>query len=177
MNSKKKKSVIIISLIVINAIFICGTFLLFYKINLKNKSISKIKEDIIFYEKRLENIKNIEKSLSDSEENGNAIKKVFLNKESIINFIERLEYLAKQTNVGLDMKSVNISSESSRVPVFSFSIRGSFTDIYDYLKFIESESYQITLAKAYFNKSEESSGWEASFDLELLSFQNDNGSN
>ena len=52
MNSKKKKPVIIIlSIIVINAIFICGIFLLFYNINLKNKSINKIKEDIIFTKK------------------------------------------------------------------------------------------------------------------------------
>ena len=39
-------------------------------------------------EKRIENIKSIEKSLSNSEENSNAIKKVFLDKESIIDFIK-----------------------------------------------------------------------------------------
>lgn len=178
MTNKNKKFIIIILLMIsINIVFIGGAFLLFHNIDLKKKSVSKTKEDIIFYEKRMENIKNIEESLSESEKNRNTIKKVFLNKESIIDFIERLEYLAKQTNVELDMKSVNISSKGNEAPIFNFNIEGSFANIYDYLVFVENESYQVALNKIYLQKSEEFSDWEASFGLELLSFQNNNVSN
>ena len=75
------------------------------------------------------------------------------------------------------MKSVNISSEKNKAPIFNFSINSSFANVYNYLMFVENESYQIALNKAYFNKSEESSDWEASFELELLGFNNNNVSN
>ena len=178
MRNKRKNFITVVLLVILtNAVFVSGAFFLFYNINLKKKSINKVKKDIVFYEKRIENIKSIEKSLSNSEENSNAIKKVFLDKESIIDFIKRLEYLAGLTNVRLDMKSVNISAESNRAPVFSFDINGSFSNVYDYLVFIENESYQIALNKIYFQKSEELPGWEASFELELLSFKNNGVSN
>jgi hypothetical protein len=173
MNKNNKKFIsTIVFVAVFNLVFVFAAYFLSHNIGLEKKSILDIKNQLSFYEKRIENIKEIEKSLAGNKENFSKIKLVFLDKELLIDFIKELEYLAKQTGVFLEMRGVTVSSGVKEKPLFNFKLEGSFSSVYGYLVLLENDRYQLGLEKVYIQKPKQGDLWKANLEVRLLSFKN-----
>jgi len=170
-SDKKKFAVNIILVILLNLVLFFGCFALYYEIRSKKDFIFKIKQDIAFFEKRIENIKQVEKSLKETEDSRLEVESVFLDLRSVIDFIKRLEYFRNQSGVLLEMRGVNIPKDNDEKPVFEFVLTGPFPAIYKYLALLENDFYQSTLDQIYIERVPRSVDWQAVLKLRLLSFQ------
>lgn len=156
--------------ICLNVASICLLYLLFDNINLKRKDVSGIRSQIWQYEKRIANIKVLKKTLAELGAERSEINAAFLTENSIVNFIEELEYLSKKTGAQLKIKVVDLPSGAPERPRFHFSLEGSFLDIYHYLLLLENDRYQIGWDRVYIQRLEQVENWGANLQLELLSF-------
>ena len=126
---------------------------------------------IVLYEKRIKNVKNIEAALARFKEERSKRSGVFLDKDSLVKFVEELEYLAEKTGVEMEAGSVKFSKNSSgEKPVFVFKLTGDFKGIYQYLRLLENDVYLVKLERVNIQKLEESFKWNANLEVKLLSF-------
>lgn len=160
----------------LNVVLVGGLLFLIYSIKEERESVDSIREQLSLYERRIESVKELEKILSDTSSQQAEIKSVFLDKESIVNFIEELEYLSENGNLVLDMKGVNMPDDENLInekPSFSFSVSGAFADIYRYVALLENDRYHMNFEKVFIQKAQGGDVWEANIELQLLSYQNE----
>jgi len=143
MGSDKRKFVITIFFVVfLNAVFICITIFLFLRVDLEKESIQSLKERAGAYEERTKNTRDVERALANKEKEVVEVESIFLDKESIINFIEELENLAAQSNLQIEIKNVEGVTGGTEKPKFIVNTAGSFSDIYHFIVFLENGNYQ-----------------------------------
>ncbi len=162
-----KTSSLIIVLILVLFMF---EYFLLTKISDKKESFLKKQEELSFYWQSIENIKNIDKKLTLYKNEIEEIESVFLNETTIINFIERLEYLASKSALILELERVNVpGNQSGEKPIFDLTIKGDFSNIYQYINMLENDIYQLVFEKVFVKESLDF-GWEASLKIKLLSY-------
>ncbi len=170
-NSRKilKTTALIVFFILILIIL---EYFLLTKINTKKESFLKNQGELSFYWQSIENIKNTEKQLALHKKEISEIKSIFLNETSIIDFIQRLEYLAKQSKVSLEMERANIPrGESGEKPIFDLIIIGDFSEVYKFINLLENDIYQVVFEKVLIKESlSDQDKWEASTKIKLLSY-------
>ena len=162
--------------VLLNLMLVSGLLFLFYSINKERDSIKSIQKQLALYERRIESVKELEKVLSDTGSQQAEVKSVFLDKESLVNFIEELEYLSENSNLILDMKGVDMPNDKNSInekPRFSFSVSGAFADIYKYIILLENDRYRTNFEKVFIQKAQEDDGWKANIELQLTSYQNE----
>jgi len=157
--------------IVLNVILITLIYSLLQGIGSKKRSVFEIKKDTAFYVARIKNINEINKSLVVNKEAKGKIESVFLDENSLINFIKELEYFAQKTGMELDMKGVRILKETNSGAVFNFIVEGSFSGIYRYLTLLENSRYQLRFEGINIQKSLNDENWVAALELKVLSFR------
>ncbi|MBU1179038.1 hypothetical protein KKB69_01760 [Patescibacteria group bacterium] len=171
--NNKKFLISVILAVVLNLAFCFLAYLLARQINFKKNSFLETKNSIYFYEQRIKNIKDIKKELALRADKQNDIKLAFLNESSIVDFIERIEYLAKKAGVELKTRRADIAGGVEEKPVFDISLKGAFSNIYFFVSLLENDKYQLSFQRVYIQNPKLEKYWEADLELRLLSFEND----
>lgn len=145
-----------------------------------------IKNDILSLRKELlENIKKEEdggvlRRLAAGIEEGKVkINSLFLSESGLVRLIEGLESLGKNFGLNLKITSVFAGDDESK-PRVSFSIEGTFNQIFQYLYHVDNFPYPLSIEKAFFQKigagkeggKKEEGKWQVIFDVKLESYEN-----
>jgi len=140
-----------------------------FRIAFQKKMVVESKKEMALYDKRINNLKEIKKSLARNQENYSKMESVFLEEDSLVVFIQEMESLARHCGAALDIKGVVFNSQNNKYPSFTIFLKGSFSSIYNYLYLLENSKYQVAFGRL--NLQEEGDGsWGASLVLNFLSF-------
>lgn len=174
-NIDKKFAMTAAMILLVVVVLSLALFCLLSKIDEKDKAIGKIKNSLASCEERIRNSKDLKKGLKESEGSLAKIESVFFSKESVLDFIRRMEYLAQKSKIELSLQSVNFSEDNNKKPVINLTLVGQFADIYYYLSLLENDYYRISIEKAYIqkiiDKKSEADNWESGLEIKLLSFK------
>lgn len=139
------------------------------RINARKELIYGSKKQMAFYDERISNSKEIEKTLERSRDNYNKLQNVFLNEGSLVVFIKEMESFARQSGVELDIRSVSLSKKEGSLPVFTIFLDGPFSSLCKYLYLLENTKYQLAFQRLNLQKDEKE-GWGANLVFTFLSF-------
>lgn len=172
-NRNKKVLIALGSVLLVNFVLFSFVYLLFREAQAKRHQAALNKRQLLAIEKRIENAKNIEKVLEQRQTEQGRISSLYLSKESIIDFIEELEFLAQKSDAVLETKSIAFPQNNKGFPRFSLSLTGSFPAIYKYLLLLEKDRYQVILEKVYIKKSRLGEDWESNMEIRFLNFNDE----
>jgi hypothetical protein len=190
-NNGKKFLITVALMLFLNIVLACLCYFLFNFVNSQKKELAKTKNEIIEYNERIKNIEQLQSSLGQFEGQRADIGSLLLNKTSIVNFVEELEYLSEKTGVDLEMKKVDVSQGGENAPNFQFSVSGEFDDVYHFLYLLENDVYyvgfeMVDISKIKIKEKEIVIGenkedkqinesiedkWKGVFEIRLLSFK------
>lgn len=165
-------------LVVLGVFALAGLFgygYFFYSITTTNNEASLIRGDILLKEKK-ENRAFVDRNLVRGTENERQVlDNYFVNSNSIISFIERLESLGRASRVSLTLSSVDIDSERKNALKINLRMTGTFSGIYYLISLIEAMPYEIDVTRFSISKSASPSAkdndlWEGETSMELFSF-------
>lgn len=154
---------------------ISGYSYFFYSIMATNDESALIRGDILLKEKK-ENREMVERNLlRGTEKERQILDNYFVNSNSIISFIERLEGLGRASGVRLTLSSVDIDNERKNALKINLRASGMFSGIYYLVSLIEAMPYEIDVTRFSISKSGSSASkdnnlWEGDVSLELFSF-------
>jgi len=151
---KKSKTTIIFTGALILALFSLGLFVFAIKIvRDMNKNISanyNLLEDKIEQQNKSDLIKKNENYIRESSQR---ITSYFVDPENIDVFIEDIENIGSEEGVELVVKNVEISKTNNKIISVSFSIKGSFSDVFKTAQMIEYAPYKIHMKSFYISKT------------------------
>lgn len=129
----------------------------------------------------IEDYKNIKRVLDDTEKDRLVIEEYFVNKDSSVLFIKKLEEIGAITKTPVSIVSADI--ENKKFLKVDLNISGSFADVYKALSLMEAMPYKVSFKKVYFKKNSidgsdqqkklSAGGWTAEVRIELRSFLTD----
>lgn len=112
---------------------------------------------------------NWRQALEASEEDLTKVKSAFANRESLIQFIEELETVARESDVDLTLSEPVIGQTSLTL---SLEADGSFAKLYHWLARLENLPYQLTFERINLS-ARAGAGWSGDISLVLNSFRDD----
>ncbi len=173
MTISKKKFFISVSVVALaNLVLVFAAVFLWSVIGAKKSSVSLVKRQLASYEKRIEQVNKLNDTLRIAEENYSKIKPMFINSNSMVDFIEDMESLAESAGVSLEIKGVRFDEKQNK-PVFTMALAGSFSDIYHYTVLLENTIYKVEFDGVDIGESSSGDIWREVLELKLLSFQNE----
>lgn len=172
-----KKSAFLLPVFVFFIVFLMltGWFLSLSRIYLIRGDILSLRRELIENKKRSEDAKSLRNIISDIDEKEIKINSLFLNESGLVRLIEGLELVGKSSGVEIKMSSVSADDEKKEQPRLSFSVEGTFNQIFQYLYHLDNFPYPLSIEKASFQKTKadkESKGkWQVVFDVKLESYE------
>lgn len=119
------------------------------------------------------NIESVNQNIVKTQTDRESIEEFFVDSDSVIPFIERIEELG--SSVGIKATLKNLKEQNNNELVFSLNTEGSFQDTLQFTALVESLPFSLVLSKAYFSRV--SSGeddidnlWDGNFTAVLRSF-------
>ncbi len=148
MSGLKKYYSLIAALALVLALAIFGA-LLYSKISSLYRSLVLVKTEVAAVVNRGQGEHEAEAILKSRADDLKAIDYTFVSESSIINFIEKLEQIAKNSNVSLKVSAGNPVSLKDKIgPTFSLEASGDFQNIFRYLLLLENMPYEISFENA-----------------------------
>lgn len=178
--SKTKK--LLILCIVLNLVVWTAYGVIFWQIKSQNEKISLLVNEAELDTKKEEDLRLTKASLNENKDSISRIDSYFIPKDGVVDFINSLESLGKQSGTSLVIGSVSVESETKIKENFKEVLRlkvqaiGSWKNVMHFLSILENLPYQVDLQQADFKLSvsaEGSSGggvpqWEGDFEFTLL---------
>ncbi|MDP3902038.1 MAG: hypothetical protein Q8Q21_00425, partial [bacterium] len=166
----------IIFLVAIDALALIFLFFVVSAINEEKKDILAARELIAKNEKNIDSNSSLKKLASDIEEDKLKVFSMFLSRDELIRIIKSLESIESDSGVSLKISSIEMDEKQSVVaPTLNFTVKGSFSQLFRYLYFLENLPYLIIIDKATFYKIEtdEDGGdqWQANFNIKLEGYE------
>ena len=163
-----------------------GWFYLFSKISSERKEIIELRKSILRGEKNKINEKSLARLLEGVKKEKEAVEAIFLKEDDLVRLIKGLESIEESSGVSLKISAITSEKNKSSKPVISFSVQGTFEQLFKYLYFLENLPYLITINKVSFQNEEgakesvpgndKKSGlipsWQALFSIQLESYEN-----
>lgn len=171
---RKNKFIIFIPVaawLIINLGLLSAWIYLYSSIDGKMTTISEVKAQIKNAEDRLSQRRALKSLVSNIGDRKQKIDSVFLDKDSLILFIESMEDAGRASGVSLKISG----GDSSVAPSFTLSAEGSYGRIINFLSLLESTPYKIDIKSASFHEQggvEAEGVWKADFEVTLLSYEN-----
>jgi len=167
---KNKKFIITIVLVVLlNGAVLAGWIYLFSNFKKQNNFIKEERQKILVSDKKLENSNSLKALMNEIVDEKQKIDSVFLDKESIINFIENLESIAGKTGASIKIGNINIDNQDKKGLSFQFNLTGNFNQLFHYLILLENLPYLINIERMDFKKLAPNE-WGANFEILVNSF-------
>ena len=120
-------------------------------------------------------LQNLKESFRKTEPERQELLSHFINSEGIVDFIENIEKIGRQAQVGLQFKFVNLREDGLAM---EFEALGSFNELFYFLNLLEQMPFRLQFEKIVIHKDiprtvqqrKKSDTWYAVFTLTLLSF-------
>jgi hypothetical protein len=167
---KNKKFITTIILVVLlNGTALTGWLYLFSNFKKQNNFIKEEQQKILVNDKKLENSNSLKALMNEITDEKQKIDSAFLDKESIINFIENLESIAGKTGASIKIGNINIDNQEKKSLSFQFNLTGNFNQLFHYLILMEKLPYLINIERMDFKKLAPNE-WGANFEILVNSF-------
>ncbi len=166
---KNKKTIILIVFIfILNISVFAGWFYLFSTIRGNMVEIVNTRRDLALVEKKMESRRSLKDMINGLSKERKKINSVFFNTDTMVNFIESLEGMARQTGVSLEFNSITINKKTKTGPLFRFQLSGDFGKVFRYFSLLENMPFPVIVKKAHIKT--ENKEWVADFDVVLTTF-------
>jgi len=151
---KRKNTILILILSTIVSIVVICIFIFIIKV-IENKNTHilvtlatyqsklKEKENIITFNKQVNEIKSLQDSINS----------YFVDPNTIDTFVNSLEEISSVTGASVSVKSIETSQVNKNTISFSLLIDGTFDQVAKTITFLENIPYQINITKVYLNKN------------------------
>lgn len=130
---------------------------------------------------RRDNVKSLASFLETSAPEVSQLEGHFVQKSDVVPFLDAVENLSKETNVKIEVSSVNVSRDNSSLMV-EVKALGSFGDIYKFITMLENFPYELEFTTAdvqntsiYSTSADKNIRpykWVATLGIKVLSFSN-----
>lgn len=157
----------------------------------KNKHISAVLSTLESKMIEKENIKTLEKKMSELGDTHRMLGSYFVDTKNIDVFVEYLEKMGVSNNLELSVSGVDVPKGEKNKIIVSSKMSGNFSDIMKVISLLENSPYSITIDSAYLNKEivvepiketiegkkeatvqvKEKTVWQASITFSVLSLQ------
>jgi len=170
MRPNKKITISVSLILLINGIAALGWFYLYLSISRHVREINEIRGKLAVTERDYSNGRSLKMFLDNFQDERRKIDEIFLNKETLIKFIEKLEEMSEKTGASLKFSSIRVDGESGAKKGLrlQFRLTGKFSEIYRYLSLLENLPHQIVFEKSYIQSGKE--GWVADLEIILLTY-------
>ncbi len=130
--------------------------------------IGNMRQNLALVDKKMESKRSLKDMINGLSEERKKIDSVFFNNDTMVNFIESLEGMAKKTGVSLEFSSIIVNKKTKTGPVFRFQLSGDFGKIFRYFSLLENMPFPVIIKKAHITNKDK--GWIADFDVVLTTF-------
>jgi len=133
-----------------------------------NKKTDSVMEKIMLSNSNLEQAEALTKTKSFLEERATDIDKLgsfFIEKSSIVDFIEMMEGASREVGVGFQLNSVDV--EKDELPI-QFKIDGSWAEVVRMISLVENMPYKLNVDNVNLVNSDD--GWTANMSVTIFSF-------
>ena len=166
---KKRKFIIhFTAVILINAVATAGWYIMFNEVRGLTTAIKDAREKINQNDRLIEDQRSIATLLSEHEGGVSSINSAFVEKETIVSFVERIEELGRNTRNTVDI-SISSLDKSKEKPTFAFAITGAPNDIYRFISALQYVPYKIRITNAEMHEDTEEA-WRGDINIILLSY-------
>ena len=179
---------IFLTILFLNVIALAAYTFLFLEIKKKNEFALSSLGDIKSQTTKEKKFEAVLDNLANTEGERNKLDTFFIQNNSfgVVQFIEKIEYLAKYSNLSLDVKSILLSNqnldEKNNASLIenmklNLDVKGSYSDIVYFLKFLELLPYKLYIDRVSIEKKEIEvmeeglaplDSWDGKFDLTIL---------
>ncbi len=185
-----KKTLIFITILVV---ITTATYIVFFiGIKNKNESISLVANEIdIALEKEVK-LKSIKNLIKDTENDRAKLNAYFVVDDKVIDFIEDIENLAKDTNVDLKVMSIDINDDGNNTPQqnnisellqLNLKVAGLWDNLFHFISLVDELPFRVDISKVNLqvvydsnNKDKNPTDWEGMFVVSVLKLkENVNG--
>jgi len=167
---KNKKFIItIILIILLNGVVLAGWLYLFSSLKKENNFIKEKRQEILANDKKLENSNSLKILMNEIVDERQKIDSAFLDKESVVNFIEKLELIADRTDASIKIGKINIDNQERGGLSLQFDLTGNFNQLFHYLVLLENLPYLINIEKMDL-KNLAPNRWAADLEISTDSF-------
>ncbi len=173
-NSQKLKLILLaVSLTALGSLFV----FFYVKITDNNKKAEQSLETWAKEEHRREDIKSLNRLLEKIKDDRQELDTHFAKGSDVVPFLDTLEKLAPEAGAKAEVSSVDTKANNSGL-IVGLKVSGSFEAIYKFLMLLENSPYELnflamdihSVTGGTSGKGVKSSGWEAFFKIQLLSF-------
>ena len=152
MKNFPKTQKILITIIILNIVAFFSYFLLFSSIKEKNQQTSLSLNNTELELKKNDRYESVRDILSETESERKIIDSYFVNKEKIVDFIESIEGLGKQSGVAVHINSVGEDEgalNTLTLPLLHLSIEaeGDFRSVFTFLSLLENLPFKTVLPR------------------------------
>jgi Tfp pilus assembly protein PilO len=154
----------IILVLLLNGLALMTLIYLFSMVKEESALAIQQKEKLALNEKEIGNVRAL-RALGDELVGENeAIKSFFLKKDNVIEFVEELEFLARETGVGIKIGNANIDSTAKGLKI-QLNLEGEFQQILQYLILMEHLPRLVQAERMNIRKAGDV--WQGSFEVSL----------
>ena len=154
---------------VINAVLAGGWWYLYSSVTEAADEAIRLAEAISVAEAKQDNIRTLTVFLSDIETERAKISSAFVDRETLVAFIENVERLAARASVALVIESASLPEKGAALPSFRVRATGSFGGLYRLVALLETMPYHVALDEVRFSAGT-GRQWTASIQFQLTSF-------
>lgn len=130
--------------------------------------IGNTRRDLASVEKKMESRRSLKDMINGLSKERKKINSVFFNSDTMVNFIEFLEGMARETGVSLEFTSITVNEKTKTGPLFRFQLSGGFSKVSRYFSLLENMPFPVIIKKAHIKSKDK--GWVADFDVMLTTF-------
>ena len=167
MNASVIRTLVVV--IVVNAILAGSWWYLYSRVVRASGEAVRLAEAISVAEAKQDNIRTLTVFFSDIEEDRAKISSAFVDRETLVLFIENMERLAAQAAVILVIESASLPEKGAALPSFRVRATGSFAGLYRFAALLETMPYHVVLDEVRFSAGAERQ-WTTIIQFQLASF-------
>jgi hypothetical protein len=162
MDNNKTKIILVVSIVLFIAMFIGN---LFWYLFIHSRAVEIVNIEIAIREEQSQNhnLKNLKENIVDLEEKNKKINEIFIDKNNIVLFIEKIERMASAANVALQIKDVKVSEDSDYVSMV-LQTNGTWPEVRNFLDIVESMPHKSQVELLRFSRTGDN-GWSLNLSL------------
>lgn len=177
----------IIGALSLTSIVLFGAIYFVYnQIKTKNEKILNIEQDLLSKNTKHDYLISLQKLVESIDPEIKKVESSFIPKGGDVAFIEELELLARNSNLNVEIESLNLTSDpkNDSSPLATLKVKakasGLWSDIYKFIYEMESLKYKIKINKfSIFNKQEltsirdikQNNEWQINFEISVLEYK------
>lgn len=153
----------------LNVLILVGSLALVYLVRRDAETVISAHTEQYLAARAKADLENWRQALEASEDELAKVRSAFVSRESLIQFIEELETVARESDVGLTLSEPVIGQTALTL---SLKARGSFAKLYRWLARLENLPYQLAFERINL-RTGAGADWSGDVSLILNSFRDD----